>query len=86
MEISSLYKLPISKENEVLIPIIATGLGYVGDGDPKDFIIKHFNDFYDNLRIVTESSLNRHFGEIEKSTVESILNLYDSQVIKETTI
>jgi len=86
MKITSKFELPISKENEALIPIIAVGLGYVGVGDPKYFIVKHFNDFYDNLRIITESGLKKHFGDVEKGTVEAILNQYDAEIIKLTTI
>lgn len=86
MKIKSNFELPISKENEALIPIIAVGLGYNGVGDPKDFIIKHFNDFYDNLRIITESGLKKHFGDIGQGTVESILSQYDAEIIKLTTI
>lgn len=86
MKIKGNFELPISKENEALIQIIAVGLGYTGEGDPKDFIEKMFNDFYNNIRITTESSLKRYFGESGQETTTSILNQYDAEVITSITI
>lgn len=86
MKIKSNFELPISKENQALIPIIATALGYNGEGNPEDYIKKFFNDFYDNVRITTESSLKKCFGEAGKEMVTSILSQYDSKVIKNITI
>lgn len=86
MKIISNFELPISKENEALIQIIATGLGYKGEWNPDDYIEKFFNDFYDNVRITTESSLNKYFGEAGKEIIKSILNQYDAEVIKNITI
>lgn len=86
MIIKSSFELPISEENEALIPIIAAGLGYSGEGDPKRFIEKHFNDFYGNIRIITESGLRKHFGDIGTGTVDEILAQYDAKVINSVTI
>lgn len=58
------YELPVSTENEPVIAIVAKELGYDGViGTPEEYIEKHFNNFFTDLRAKVESGLKRHYGE-----------------------
>lgn len=87
MKISALYELPISTENKPIVGIVAKELGYDGTiGTPQEYIERHFTDFFDNIRNKVESGLIKYYGEAGQTTTDAILELYDTQVIKNVTI
>ncbi len=87
MKISANYELPISKQNEPVIGIVARELGYDGVlGTPQEYIEKHFADFFDNIRNKVESGLTKYYGEAGQATNTAILGMYDAEVIKNITI
>jgi len=83
MKIASRFELPISKENESVLAIVAMELGYDGAiGTPQEYIEKHFNDFYDNIRIKTETGLVKFYGTSQKDKTDAILAQYDANIIR----
>ena len=87
--ITSKFELPVSVENDAVIAIVAKELGYDPDSNvstPEDHIKKHFNDFYDGLESKVEVGLKKHFGEAGKQTVQAIMGLYKSEVVREIDI
>jgi len=78
MNISSDFALHIDEQYKFLIPIIVKGLGFTGEGDLNDYIKKHFNDFYENIRVITKSGLQNHFGDAGAETINTIINAYDN--------
>ena len=83
MKIASRFELPVSKENESVLAIVAMELGYDGAiGTPQEYIEKHFNDFYDNIRIKTETGLVKFYGTSQKDETDAILAQYDANIIR----
>ena len=89
LHIKSSFELPVSDANRAVVAIVAKELGYnaaLGVSTPEEYIIRHFNRFYDDLADKVESGLKRHFGEAGQQTVDAIMGLYHAEVIRETTV
>lgn len=89
LQIKSKFELPVSDANRAVVAIVAKELGYdanLGVSTAEEHIISHFNRFYDDLESKVRSGLLRHFGESGQATIDAIMSLYQTEVIRETSI
>lgn len=87
MKIKSNYELSISEENKWLLDKVAMEIGWDGKiGTAEEYVKRYFNNFYNTIRDKVETSMIKYNGEAGKANTASVLELYDSTVIKTITI
>ena len=83
LEFNASLKLPISPENEVIIPLAAKAYWWIPwmEIAPRQAIENHFKKLFAQARSQFEYSLIMSFWELNREQVDAIMGQYDNAAI-----